>query len=93
MQRYPYFPTRACRFVESVDTFCRNLSSSSSFSSPSAVTGCVKMFPPKTRADVGMVQCASEGHGKPTGEKTVGTRRRAGPCKEGGSLSMQNPGH
>ena len=42
------------------------------------------MFPPKTRANVGMVQCASEGHGKPTGGKTVGTRRRAGPCKEGG---------
>ena len=42
------------------------------------------MFPPKTRADVGMVQCVSEGHGKPPGGKTVGTRRRAGPCKEGG---------
>ena len=46
--------------------------------------GCVKMFLPKIRANVGMVQCASEGHGKPTGGKTVGTRRRAGPCKEGG---------
>ena len=44
--------------------------------------GCVKMFPPKTRADVGMVQCVSEGHGKPPGRKNVGTRRRA-------SLSMQ----
>ena len=42
------------------------------------------MFPPKTRADVGMVQCVSEGHGKPPGGKTVGTRRRAGPCKEEG---------
>ena len=40
------------------------------------------MFPLKTRADVGMVQCVSEGHGKPSGRKTVGTRR-AGPCKEG----------
>ena len=45
--------------------------------------GCVKMFPSKTRADVGMVQCVSEGHGKPPGGKTTGTRRRAGPCKEG----------
>ena len=44
--------------------------------------GCVKMFPPKTKADVGMVQCVSEGHGKPPGRKTVGTRRRTGPCKE-----------
>ena len=43
---------------------------------------CVKMFPSKTRADVGMVQCVSEGHGKPPGGKTIGTRR-AGPCKEG----------
>ena len=42
------------------------------------------MIPPKTRVDVGMVQCASEGHGKATGGKTVGTRRRVGPCKEGG---------
>ena len=41
------------------------------------------MFPSKTRTDVGMVQCVSEGHGKPPGRKTVGTRRRAGPCKEG----------
>ena len=41
------------------------------------------MFPSKTRADVGMVQCVSEGRGKPPGGKTVGTRRRAGPCKEG----------
>ena len=55
--------------------------------------GCVKMFPPKTRADVGMVQCASEGHGKPPDGKTVGTRRRAGLCKKkGASLSTQNPG-
>ena len=44
---------------------------------------CVKLFPPKTRADVGMVQCVSEGHGKPPGRKTIGTRRRGGPCKEG----------
>ena len=41
------------------------------------------MFLPKPRAEVGMVQCVSEGHGKPPGRKTVGTRRRAGPCKEG----------
>ena len=48
------------------------------------------MFPPKTRADVGMVQCVSKGHGKPPGGKTiqggglVHAKRRA-------SLSMQNP--
>ena len=42
------------------------------------------MYSPETRADVGMVQCASEGHGKSPGGKTVGTRRRAGPCKEEG---------
>ena len=41
------------------------------------------MFPSKTRADVGMVQCVSEGHGKLPGGITIGTRRRAGPCKEG----------
>ena len=29
---------------------------------------------PKTRADVGMVQCVSEGHGKPPGRKIIGTR-------------------
>ena len=29
------------------------------------------------------MQCVSERHGKPPGGKTVGTRRRAGPCKEG----------
>ena len=52
---------------------------------------CVKMFPPKTRANVGMVQCASEGHGKPTGRKTVRTRRRAGPCKEGGQPVHTKP--
>ena len=39
---------------------------------------------PKTRADVGMMQCVSKGHGKPPGGKTVGTRRRACPCKEEG---------
>ena len=30
-----------------------------------------------------MVLCVSEGHDKPPGRNTVGTRRRAGPCKEG----------
>ena len=49
------------------------------------------MFPPKTRADEGMVQCVSEGHGKPPGGKTVGTRRRAGPCKEGGQPVHAKP--
>ena len=37
----------------------------------------------KTRADVGMVQGVSEEHGKPPGGKTIGTRRRDSPCKEG----------
>ena len=36
---------------------------------PNATAGLpLAMFPPKTRADVGMVQCASEGHGKPPGK-------------------------
>ena len=48
------------------------------------------MFPPKTRADVGMVQCVSEGHGKPPGRKTVGTRR-GGPCKEEGQPVHAKP--
>ena len=52
------------------------------------------MFPPKTRADVGMVQCVSEGHGKPPGVKTVGTRKaslcQVGGGGGGGSLSTQN---
>ena len=45
---------------------------------------CVKMFPPKTKADVGMVQCVFEGYDKPPG------RKQGGPCKEGTSLSTQN---
>ena len=49
------------------------------------------MFPPKTRTDVGMVQCVAEGHGKPPGRKTVGTRRRAGPCKEEGQPVHAKP--
>ena len=52
---------------------------------------CVKMFPPKTRTDVGMVQCVAEGHGKPPGRKTVGTRRRAGSCKEEGQPVHAKP--
>ena len=51
------------------------------------------MFPPKTRADVRMVQCVSEGHGKPPGRIIIGTRRRAGPCKEEGQPVTQNPDH
>ena len=45
----------------------------------------------ETRVDVGMVQCASEGHGKPTGGKPIKTRRRAGPCKEGGQPVHAKP--
>ena len=52
---------------------------------------CVKMFPSKTRADVGMVQCVFEGHGKPPGGKTIGTRWRAGPCKEGDQTVPAKP--
>ena len=44
--------------------------------------GVQKKFPPKSRADVGMVQCVSKGHGKQPGRKTVGTRRIADPCKD-----------
>ena len=51
------------------------------------------MFPPKTRAGVGMVQCVSEEHGKPPGRKTIGARSRASACKEGAGLFTQNPGH
>ena len=53
--------------------------------------GCVKIFPSRTRADVGMVQCVSEGHGKPPGGKTV--EQGGGPvhAKSGTSLSTQNP--
>ena len=41
------------------------------------------MFPPKTRADVGMgAVCTCKI--KAPGEKNIGTKRRAGPCKEGG---------
>ena len=40
------------------------------------------MFSPKTRADVGLVQCVSERHGIPPGRKIVETRRKAGPCIE-----------
>ena len=36
------------------------------------IKGCVKIFPPRTRADVGMVQCVSEGHGKPPDSKNIG---------------------
>ena len=39
--------------------------------------GCVKMFPPITRADVGVAQCVSEVHGKSPGGNIVATRRRA----------------
>ena len=42
------------------------------------------MFPPKTRADVEIVQCVPARYGKTTWQKNVGTRRWAGPCKEGG---------
>ena len=43
------------------------------------------MFPPKTRADVGMVQCVPAKYGKTTWQK----KRRN---KEEGR-SMKNPGH
>ena len=53
-----------------------------------------KNVSPKTRADVGMVQCVAEGHGKPPGrKKRIGTRRRAGPCKEDGQPIHANPDH
>ena len=54
------------------------------------VKGCVKLFPPKTRADVGMVQCVAEGHGKPPGRKNIDTRR-ASPCKEEGQPVHAKP--
>ena len=33
----------------------------------------------------------SQGHSKPPGGKPVGTRRRAGPCKEGGQMVHAQP--
>ena len=40
-----------------------------------------------------MVQCVYEGHadGKQPGGKTIGTRRRAGPCKEEGQPVHAEP--
>ena len=59
------------------------------------VKGCVKMFPPKTRANVGTVQCVPARYSKTTGGKTFGTRRRASPCnklKEEGLSMHAKPG-
>ena len=50
------------------------------------------MFPPETRADVGMVQCLSERHGTSRGGKTVGTRRVDGlSMHRGGQLVHAKP--
>ena len=59
------------------------------------------MFPPKTRADVGMVQCVPEKYGKTTWQKNHRNKEEgqfmqrggaAGPCNKEGQ-SMQRPGH
>ena len=65
--------------------------------------GYVKMFPPKTRADVGMVQCVPARYGKTTWRKNRRNKEErwsmqrggggaVGPCNKEGR-SMQNPGH
>ena len=60
------------------------------------------MFPPKTRADVGMVQCVPARYGKTTWQKNRRNMEEgrsmqrggpAGPCNKEKGRSMQNPGH
>ena len=61
-----------------------------------------KMFPSKTRADVGMVQCVPARYGKTTWQNNRRNKeeRRSmqrggavGPCNKEEGRSMQNPGH
>ena len=60
------------------------------------------MFPPKTRADVGMVQCIPARYGKTTWRKKRSNKEEGrsmqregavGPCNKEEGRSMQNPGH
>ena len=64
--------------------------------------GCVKMFPPKTRADVRMVQCVPARYGKATRRKNRSNKEEGqfmqrggtvGPCNKEEGRSIQNPGH
>ena len=60
------------------------------------------MFPPKSRADVGMVQCVPARYGKTTWRKNRSDKEErqsmqregaVGPCNKEEGRSMQNPGH
>ena len=60
------------------------------------------MFPPKTRPDVGMVQCVPARYGKTTWWKNRRNKEEGrsmqrggpvGPCNKEEGRSMQNPGH
>ena len=60
------------------------------------------MFPPETRADVGMVQCVPARYGKTTWQKNRRDKEEGrymqrggpvGPCNKEEGRSMQNPGH
>ena len=60
------------------------------------------MFPPKTKADVGKVQCVPARYVKTTWRKncrnkeegrSMQRRGPAGPCNKEEGQSMQNPGH
>ena len=61
------------------------------------------MFPPKTRADVRMVQCVPARYGKTTWRKNRSNKEEGqymqrrgggavGPCNKEEGRSMQNPG-
>ena len=56
--------------------------------------GCVKMFPPKTRADVRMVQCVPARYGKTTWRKKCSNKEEGRSMQRGGggSWSMQQGG-
>ena len=60
------------------------------------------MFPPKTRGDVGMMQCVPARYGKTTWRKNRRNKEEGrsmqrggplGPCNKEEGRSMQNPGH
>ena len=49
------------------------------------------MFSPKTRADVGMVQCVPARYGKTTWRKNRRNKEEAGPCNKGGQPIHAKP--
>ena len=46
--------------------------------------GCIKMFPPKTRADVRMVQCVPARYGKTTWRKNRSNKEEGRSMQRGG---------